>query len=323
MKMRFLCSLVVLCFVSFGTLAYALPTPVYSCVGLTCTVTQTLYYTGTTTGGTFGTQTFPNDGVAGNTQNYTAPNGGVGSGSGLGGSSLVSANWEASYTFATYNSLSTGYGLVSAVVHVVDATTGTISASQNSGAGSWYGYTATTTALFSTNINPTFANDFLADGNTDAFSGVNTNNTQNTFTTPAACQANSALTNGAMDTSGDACVYLTNNPSLNSGGYVSISGYTNNAASSTAGGANLPTTTFTTGSGVLYELVTSTGGANGQSQSSSESGAAGSEVQVIYTYQLPGPPPPGGTPEPATLLLLGTGLSFVASRLRRNKSAAK
>jgi len=44
---------------------------------------------------------------------------------------------------------------------------------------------------------------------------------------------------------------------------------------------------------------------------------AGVQVEVEYNYSQA---PSVGTPEPATLLLLGSGLSFVAARLRRRAS---
>jgi len=45
---------------------------------------------------------------------------------------------------------------------------------------------------------------------------------------------------------------------------------------------------------------------------------AGAEIIITYNYS----PNPTGTPEPATLLLLGSGLTFVAARLRRRKTNA-
>jgi len=336
MRIHLSCLIVAVAVLSLGTMANAtlLNTPSISRSGTVCTVTETLYYAGYNSG-TDGVTSGGGNGVGTNQQNYTAPAPGT-SGSGAGGSSgLIATNWTASYAFDTFSAIATAdnitYNMASAAVKVVDSTVGTISMSQSNQSGpGWYGYAVTTTADFSTNSTPTNGNSFITDVDSDVNSGYNPfygEPNGNTSGNAGACSMDGGTNNGNFDyvnglnpKEQDTCVYLTEN-----GPSVSVSGYDNTAQNYTSSGAGdfyLPTSEFLTGSSLtLYETVASSGGANGASENSSASAGAGTEIQLVYTYDLPSTGPTG-TPEPATLLLLGTGLSFVASRLRRVKNGA-
>ncbi|GEM_PF-6512125 len=293
MKIRMFCTFVALAVLSLGTMAYA------DTFG---TITQVLFYPGT--GGPIG-------GTGTSSQNYTPasvahPN----------GTGLVTATWTASYTFNQYGfyagSLPGGATFVNLSVTAVDTETGTITLSQSSGTDGYYAYDVGTTDNFTTD--PAFNNTFIFD-QTQAAGSIGG--------TSAACQGNPSLNaNGSTDAQG--CVDLRA-----SGSAVTKSGFNNtvmndstgSGPSGADGSGNLVNSNFTgAGTVTLYEQVKGIAGIQGTSPDSDtpNSSSAATELVLVYTYDIPGP---NNTPEPGTLLLLGTGLSFVASRLR--KSAVK
>jgi hypothetical protein len=305
MRIRFSCLLVGAAMLALGTMAYAQPLiggP--TCVGTNppvCTITETLYFSGT--GNANGAGNF---GTATSTQNYVAPTSGNPN-----GTNLTSSTWQATYTFDQYGFFATGYALASSSFTVYDATTGSIALSQTTGGPGYYGYNIGAVDEFSLTSSFTgIGHSIISDDSTAAAS--------NEAQTPPPAYSNCAgdavsPTNGSTDSTG--CVYLVSGASS-----VIEGGYNNTSASTTA------PLILTTGSSTanIYEQVTGNAGISGPSPNSDapNSAAGASEVVVTFTYDGPSSSV-GGTPEPATLLLLGTGLSFVASRLRRNKNEAK
>jgi len=302
MRIRFSCLLVGAAILALGTMAFAQPLIGVSCNGGSptnvCTITETLYYAGTGVANGVG-----NFGTATATQNYVAP-----SAVNPTGTNLTSSTWQATYTFDTYGFFATGQSLVSSSFQVFDATTGTIALSETSGGPGYYAYSIGANDVFS--LSSAFAGHVIIDTATAKASNAAPSNIG------VDCNADGLPTNGATDSSG--CVYL-----VSSAASVTESGYANTSASTTAPSA---LTTGVSGTTNIYEQVTGSASISGPTPNSDvpNNVAGGSEVVVTFTYDVTTQgPPPTGTPEPATLLLLGTGLSFVASRLRRNKSEAK
>jgi hypothetical protein len=293
MRSRLSCLLVAVALLGFGTLAFADPNVSVNCTGSptqVCTITEVLYYPGSNAG---------SPGTATGTQNYSPASAGNPT-----GTNLVTATWQAIYTFDDYGFFNTGYSLQSSTFTAMDTSTATETLQQTSNVDNYYGYAVSVNDAFT--LNSSFSGHFLLDTNNTIGSAPDTtSNYEN-------CNADQNAFNGGTDTSG--CVYLT------SGGTpITESGFYNSSASIATPTA-LKTGNTTTN---IYEQVTGVADINGPSPNSDapNGSTAASEVVVTFTYDVP--PPSTGTPEPATLLMLGTGLSFVASRLRRNKNEAK
>jgi len=285
-------------------MASAQPLIGVGCLGNVCTITETLYFPGTQVCGANpppGCNNTGNPGIATSTQKYVAPSNGNPT-----GTNLVTSTWDAVYTFDTYGFFNTGFALASSAVTVHDASTGFVTLSQSSGGPSYYGWAVGVVDTFTTNPNFT-SSPFITDTNTEGSAAITVNGPSG-YTHCAA--DNATPSNGSTDSTG--CVYL-----VSGGGQVPESGFSNTVTSGAAPGT---LTTNTPGTASIYEQVVGADTINGPtSNSDAPNGASGaSEIVLTFTYDLP--QQNNGTPEPATLLLLGTGLSFVASRLRRNKS---
>jgi hypothetical protein len=306
MKIRLSCSLVaVVVLLGIGTMANAQPLIGVSCAGPVCTITETLYFPGAqvcgSNGPVAGCNNVGNPANATNAMNYVAPTTGNPT-----GTNLVVSTWDAVYTFDTYGFFNTGYSLASSTTTVHDASTGFVTLSQTSGGNNYYGWAIGVADTFT--LNPDFIDGaFITDSNTIGSTGLTT--TGSTGYLHCAHDVVSPI-NGSTDSTG--CVYL-----VTGGGTVPESGFGNTVASAATPGA---LTTNVSGTANIYEQVIGADTINGPAPDSfSPNGASGaSEIVLTFTYDLP--QSNNGTPEPATLLLLGTGLSFVASRLRRSKS---
>jgi hypothetical protein len=294
---------------SFGTMAHA---ALY-------TITQTLYYTGNNTGP-------ENDGVGTSVQNYIPPSAGDPSGVGL-----LGTTWDASFTFNDFGFYNVLLPLYNVTVSVVQSTTGDETLAQTSTRSGFYAYGVGTDAVFTTDSafnNTIFGADSLVVGSDPGTS---------TVPGPPSLKLNScsgtgdpSLTNGSTDSTG--CVYLvqpvtSSNPTGGTPSGVFVSGYANVASSDatnpitgTDAGGNLANSNFAgSGTSSIYEEVEGLATITGADPDTlaPDGSAAGTEITLTFTYGTP------DVPEPATLLLLGTGLSFVASRLRRKKVAAE
>jgi len=309
MKLRLFCLLIAVGLFGFATMASAQPLIGVNCLGNVCTITETLYFTGNQTCGSNppeGCNNTGNPGVATGTQNYVAPSAGNPT-----GTNLVNTTWDAVYTFDTYGFFNTGYALAGATLMAFDSSTGNETLSQTSGANHYYGWGVGVVDAFTLNSNFE-SSPFLVDNNTEGSDAGTTTGT----TGYLSCAGNpppsgsNAPAEGAEDSTH--CVYLASG-----GAAVNESGFSNTSMSIAAPGA---LTSNIAGTANVYEEVNGADTLNGPtSNSDAPNGAAGaSELVLTFTYDLPS----NGTPEPATLLLMGTGLSFVASRLRRNKSGA-
>jgi hypothetical protein len=234
---------------------------------------------------------------------YVAPSSGNPS-----GTNLQTDTWDATYTFAGYGFYNTGDPLVASTIQAFDATTGSIQLSQQSGVNGFYAYSIGSNDTFY--VDPTLDNEVLFDASTASSSSVSTGGpTCGSGTHP----------NGFVNSNG--CVYL-----VSSATPITESGFNNTTVSDSLAtdSTGYYTSSYVGGSSFnLYEQVTGSASISGGSPNSDapNSATGASEVVVTFTYDLP--TSSTGTPEPASLLLLGTGLSFVAAKLRRNKTAAK
>lgn len=291
MRIRFSCLLVGAAILALGTMAFAQPLIGVTCNGgvptNVCTITETLYFPGNSGGG-----------VATSTQDYVAPSAGNTS-----GTNLVAGPAVATYSFDNYGFFNTaGDTFVSAKFQAMDATTGSVSLQ---GTNTWYAYSIAAQDTFS--FSSVFSGHIIVDTSTAAGSSV---------ATSGGCQDDSATTNGAVDSTG--CVYLTASASP-----VVESGFNNTSVQTTSNTLLAPFEG--SGTSTVYEQIEGVASISGPTPNTDapNSATGASEAILSFTYDVPNGTPPTGTPEPTTLLLLGTGLSFVASRLRRNKSEAK
>jgi hypothetical protein len=71
---------------------------------------------------------------------------------------------------------------------------------------------------------------------------------------------------------------------------------------------------------VLFNTITGTVvSTSAGNTSASQATTATGTVSIAYTYDTAAPPPPTGTPEPASLALMGTGVLGIAAVLRRRR----
>jgi len=300
MRIRFSCLLVGAAILALGTMAFAQPAIGVSCNGGSptnvCTITETLYYPGTTANTT-----------ATSTQNYTVPT----SGNPM-GANLIQSNWTAQYTFDNYGFFSTGYTLAGSSLTAYDSSYASENLTLANGNPVYVGYGVKISDQFS--LSSVFSGNLILDSHDTISSATNGDNGDTTgLGDYINCdQNNPSPTNGSTDTTG--CVYLTS-----TGGGALESGYLNTSKTGS--------TAAFTGSGTtnIYEQVTGSVAVSGPTGTGDipNTSIAASEVVLTFTYDITSTGPTSGTPEPATLLLLGTGLSFVASRLRRKKGEAK
>jgi hypothetical protein len=115
--------------------------------------------------------------------------------------------------------------------------------------------------------------------------------------------------------------YSSENPSTTFTDQANVGGVSSNTFTNTQAG--ISTATFACSGGpscsntanIFYQVL----GTQDESGPTGNvtfaiSNYVGTEIILTYDYEMT---PTGGTPEPTTLLLLGSGLSFVAARLRR------
>jgi hypothetical protein len=293
MRNRLSCLLLAVAVLSLGTMAFA-----------QITVTETLFYNNTSS------TLNPTWSSSGTTAGYACP-GGTASPSGACTSVQASGGSPVDFTFTTTIPVGDTYVGGSATISAVDVSTGsdTVKPTTNTG---WVAFKVATDSQFASTLGNLGVSDLINSVITDAVSsGALIAGSPNS----ALCSgtdSNSANTAnpqpGDFDTTG--CLYYSaGGPNAVATGFGS--------AAPTANVSSLFSANSTLS---IFELISDQSTDSGSNITSTRASSGATELVFTYQYSLP---PSGVTPEPATLLLLGTGLSFVASRLRRRNGAAK
>jgi hypothetical protein len=258
------------------------------------TITQILYYNGNNAGSATGSPAYSCTSNSSQGTPETNP---------LACTSLTATNWSATYAFNGYGFYNTGFGLSSVGVVAIDHVIADVALANNSNSNTWDAFEVGAITKFGT------ANTLLSGVNTSA--GVFlTDGLQAAGSTPASftggCAADGTPLPGHFDSTG--CIYLT---SSGGGANADPSGFVN----TTNGSVGLNNSLFTGAGAVdLYEYVVGHQQQAGTNVNSTPNSSVGSELILTYTYDNG---IHSATPEPATLLLLGSALSFLGAKLRR------
>jgi len=257
------------------------------------TISQTLYYTSVQNG---------TNGNAGPTPSFicTIPS--------LACTNVLQASWNATYGFNGFGAYSTGGGTLTGVqAFVVDHFVSSYSITNNSGHTpdpSYYAFQFDGLADFSMNSDvssPFFADDDVqrVGGSLVSHSGPWGDGCSGTGVHPVTVNFMTNL----IDSTG--CVQIANNDTQ------VLRGFSNNTELPVA----LVNADWNVGGTVnVYENTNGSQGINGPSPVPNvEVTGVGSQLMIVFTYD----DGIANTPEPATLLLLGSGLSFLGAKLRR------
>jgi len=286
MKLRTSCILAAMAILAFGTLASA----------NIHTITQVLYYNDSD-----GTK----DGIGGPSPKFTCTVDTAAC------TNLLLTTWTpgATYGFNGFGFYATGHTLSSVSANIVDHAVGDNLVTNTSGSDNYYQYSVGISAKFSLN------SALLSNFGTGSFLTDNVITASSAGNGSTACAADGPFTgtDGNMyDSTG--CLFLNGTGSNSS---ADPSGFKNMHTN----GVNVGSTaSFTTASTVnIYEAVKGSfnAGSSGGSGTGNGTSLAGTEIDLIYTYD---DGITSATPEPATLLLLGSGLSFLGAKLRRRSA---
>jgi hypothetical protein len=284
MKFRTSCILAAVAIFAFGTMASA----------NIHTITQTLYYESTAgANGVGGASPFWDCSGDGGNPSFPACD------------NLLKTDFNPSvtYTFHGFGFYSTGFNLSTASVVVTDHTVGTMTVTNDSGANHYFKFAVGAIAEFSLN------SALLTNAGTAAFFTDQLNAASSAGGGTSTC----SQSGGGVGTDGNTydstgCLFLT---SGGSSSHANVGGYMNTPPT----GTGQSTSAYSGNSNVnIYEAVQGNFSVTGASGHGNGASFAGSEVQLVYTYD---DGIHSATPEPATLLLLGSGLSFLGAKLRR------